>query len=98
MSKSTLLALVIGFSSLTVTSVHAQSCAPRKALTENLLKKYNERPVSIALTNNNKIITIYKSPDGNTWTATITGTDGLSCFLGSGSNWQSVPVVKGSKS
>ena len=65
-------------------------CDDASKVADQLLRKYNETPVSIGLQSSGNLLQIYASPEG-TWTAVSTTPGGMSCIIGVGSAWQSLP-------
>ncbi len=63
-------------------------CQPRSAFVEHLKEKYDEQPLAYGLNNDGRLVEVFGSPGGKTWTMIITDTRGLSCVVTSGENWQ----------
>ncbi len=64
-------------------------CAPRAEFVEKLKKGYAEAPVAHGLTNaNDRLVELFTSKDGETWTLIITYPGGQSCFITAGHNWR----------
>ena len=56
---------------------------------QKLADDYSETPVAHGLTNaNDRLIELFASKDGETWTLIITYPDGQSCFITAGHNWR----------
>ena len=58
-------------------------CAPAESMAEQL-GKFREAPMARGLTSNGMMMRLWISPDGSTWTITITRPDGLTCLMSAG--------------
>ena len=81
--------MVLGVLLLSAVAVqcHAQQiqrCAPRAEILRALADAYKETPVVLAIGGSGRILEIIASPNGETWTAITTGTDGVSCVVMTG--------------
>ncbi len=66
-------------------------CGPRDGLVEQLKSGWDEILVAQGLTNaNDRLIELFASKDGKTWTLIITYSNGPSCIIIAGHNWQTV--------
>lgn len=65
-------------------------CNPRSVLVEHLKEKYGEQPLAFGLNNDGRLVELFGTPDGKTWTMLITDARGISCVVTSGENWQKV--------
>lgn len=63
-------------------------CAARADLAERLDALFTERPVAIGLDAAGKLVEVFASPDGDTWTMLATRPDGASCVVATGRFWQ----------
>lgn len=63
-------------------------CQPRSVFVEHLKEEYDEHPQALGLTNDARLIEVFATPDGKTWTMLITNARGISCVVVSGQNWQ----------
>lgn len=72
---------------LTTSPAIAQTCAPRVTAIETLEHQYSEGRVGIGLAPNGAVIEVYASHAG-TWTLFVTGPDGVSCMIASGTAWE----------
>ncbi len=63
-------------------------CQPRPAFVEHLKEKYDEQPAAFGLNNDGRLLEMFATPDGKTWTLLITDARGTSCVVTSGENWQ----------
>jgi len=63
-------------------------CGPRDGLVEELKNGWDETLVAQGLTNaNDRLIELFESKDGKTWTLIITYPKGESCVITSGHDW-----------
>ncbi len=64
-------------------------CAPRAEFIEKLKEDYAEAPVAYGLTNaNDRLIELFTSKDGETWTLIINYPNGPSCMITAGHSWR----------
>ena len=63
-------------------------CPPRSVLVEHLKEKYNEEPLAFGLNNDGRVLELFGTPGGKTWTMLITDARGMSCVVTSGENWR----------
>jgi hypothetical protein len=62
-------------------------CAERTEMVKSLADKFKENPAAIGQINSDAVIEIFVSEKGS-WTILATGTDGKSCVLSAGENWE----------
>lgn len=77
--------------STTAFAVQVQ-CAKQELMLQLLTKRFSERPVAMGTVNQDRFMQLFVSSDG-TWTVLITETDGKSCILAAGENWESLPLL-----
>jgi hypothetical protein len=70
------------------------SCGPRTDIVAKLAQEFHEDQQAVGFVNENAVLEVFVSGSG-TWTIIATGTDGKSCLLSAGENWQSTGFVKG---
>lgn len=71
-------------------------CVERSVLKGVLETRYAERQAAIGLAQDGRLIEVFSTPDGTTWTLIVTSKDGMSCVIGSGRAWlQHAPPVPG---
>lgn len=63
-------------------------CQPRSAFVEYLKEKHGEQPLAYGLNNDGRLIELFGTSNGETWTMLITDARGISCVVTSGQNWQ----------
>ena len=74
-------------------------CGSHQSIAENLKKSYTETPVSMGITSGSGIIEAFSSPKG-TWTLVITQSNGVSCLIAAGQDWEELPkpeMISGAK-
>jgi len=64
------------------------ACGPHEQLTERLQEKHGEAPVSLGLDAKGRLVQVFTSEAGGTWTIVITRAEGPSCIVASGRHWQ----------
>ena len=80
------------------TSVQAQqACGPRDTVVSHLLDKYDEVQVAVGLMDSSsRLVEVFASPDGATFTILSSTSNGMTCMLSSGTNFLLIsPVVPG---
>jgi hypothetical protein len=77
---------------LTGASAAEVQCAKQGLMQKLLTEKYKETPVGVGTINQDRFMQLFVSADG-TWTMLMTKTDGESCIVASGENWDSVPQL-----
>jgi hypothetical protein len=65
-------------------------CISRSDMAKELLEQFQEVPISIGLAGN-KIIEIFASPRGKTFTIVFTTQQGITCPIVAGENWMNFP-------
>ncbi len=81
--------------SLISSSVNAQrnDCGPRKDVIEFLMKKYKETPVTVALSKDGRLLELFTTKNGETWTIVKTRPDGIACLMDAGTDWQELNSI-----
>ena len=70
-------------------------CGPTAAMRAGLAQKYNETPVGVGVSASNLVIEIWTSAKTGSFTVLATSTNGRSCMIASGENFQITdPVVE----
>ncbi|MGB3408544.1 MAG: hypothetical protein WBA67_13750 [Jannaschia sp.] len=72
----------------TTTLAQMQSCAPRDVVVSRLNKSYGENFSGGGLQGNSAVIEVWTSPEDGTWTILMTRSDGISCVMAAGTDWQ----------
>lgn len=72
--------LIVAGVMLTVSSALAQPvCMPIEQLQQILREKYNEAPLLAARIEDNKMLLIFSTDSGGSWTAAIVAPTGIAC-------------------
>lgn len=62
-------------------------CGPRDKIIERLSARYAEQQSAIGMTSGGSLVELFISANG-TWTFVHTTTEGLTCLLAAGQNWE----------
>jgi hypothetical protein len=62
-------------------------CADHEALRALLGKRWQERRTAFGLAGNGRLLELYTSPDGTTWTLVAVAPEGRSCIVAAGRGW-----------
>ena len=77
-------------------SAFAQSaCLPHAQMVDLLDGRYSEQSVSAGLENGGRLIEVFATADGGTWTLVMTTPNGASCVVAAGIEWQAAAKPKG---
>ena len=80
---------------LTAPAAHAQAisrpCDNRGDVLSALDGNFSEKPVSLGLSLDGRVVEVLKSP-GGTWTIIMTAPNGVSCLLIAGKHWRNVVI------
>lgn len=68
------------------------SCAPRAMIVQHLATQNKEQPMAVGQAEHGSRLELFTSPDG-TWTLLFTLSNGMSCLLNAGTDWQTVPRI-----
>jgi hypothetical protein len=71
-----------------------EACAPRDQIVEKLASDFREQQQAVGVVNDEAVLEVFVSGKG-TWTIIATGTDGNSCVISAGQDWDDANVVKG---
>lgn len=69
---------------------HAQSCAPREKVVEQLGNKFGETRQSMGLGSNNSVVEVFASHETGSWTIIVTSVNGVSCLVASGQAFEPI--------
>jgi len=69
----------------------APACHSHADLTEMLNQKFAELPSAVGLQANGRLVEVFVSNDGTSWTIVVTRPDGWSCIVAVGEHWESLP-------
>ena len=87
MSKTLLAALALLTNANAGEAEDNVHCGPRDVFTMYLSTHHGEEPVSAGLQGSDKIIEIFTSKEGETWSILVTDNEGTSCLVASGTDW-----------
>jgi hypothetical protein len=68
----------------------APLCARDEVVSKQLERGYGELPIARGLASDGKLLQVFASEDGLSWTVVLTRPDGVSCVAASGRHWQTV--------
>jgi hypothetical protein len=68
----------------------APQCGPHKQIVELLSKRFSENPKAVGLVGEKRIMEVFTSEKGS-WTILVTNSDGQTCILAAGDDWEDVP-------
>ena len=71
-----------------------QTCGQRAEIVSKLNRDFKENQEAVGLVNDQAVIELYISGKG-TWTIIASGTDGTSCVVSAGKDWEGQNFVKG---
>ncbi|MGF1474991.1 MAG: hypothetical protein ACFB6S_05430 [Geminicoccaceae bacterium] len=63
------------------------ACAKHEQLSQLLNKRFSEQAVETGLSERGRLIQLFSSEGGDTWTLVATAPDGTSCIVASGRYW-----------
>lgn len=66
-------------------------CSTHTNIIEQLERRHSEVPVSLGLSTAGKLVQVFSTADGATWTIVLTQPDGTSCVVAAGEHWQTWP-------
>ncbi len=64
-------------------------CLDREKLAQALDGRYSEKPVAAGLNSAGKLLEVFASGDGASWTMIVTTPEGVSCVIATGEQWLS---------
>src|SRR4051812_25310972 len=97
MNRFLLASTLIGVTALGTSAALAQQqnvCGPRAQIVDKLSNEFKEHQQALGYVNDKAVLEIFVSAKG-TWTIIATGTDGNSCLLSAGKDWDGANFVKG---
>ena len=72
------------------------ACLPHGKMVDLLDGQYSEQRVSAGLETGGRLIEVFATADGGTWTMVMTTPNGVTCVIAAGLEWQDVePKGKG---
>ncbi len=67
-------------------------CATHDSIVKRLGTKFTEKPVSMGLAGDGKLLEVFAAKDGSTWSIVVTAPEGMSCIVGVGKYWHNLPT------
>lgn len=93
--RAVLALLLLSYGTYPALAQQAQ-CGPTDAIRKELAKKWREVETTVGLmTGGQSYMSIFVSPNGETWTAIVGNVNGTSCIVASGSLWMQGEVPAG---
>ena len=74
--------------------LNLEMCGERNQVVGQLSSQFNETPMAVGQVDGNAVVEIFVSEQGS-WTILATGTDGVSCIVSAGENFESTTLVRG---
>lgn len=62
-------------------------CMPRERMVALLDSRYDEAPVALGLASGGRLVELFSTGDGATWSLLLTAPDGTSCLMAEGQGW-----------
>lgn len=69
-------------------------CAERSALKAVLAQRWQERPTAFGMASNGRVLELYTSPEGQSWTLVAVAPEGRACVIASGRGWIERPATR----
>ena len=70
-----------------VSSAQQPPCMPYEAFSAVLEERFQESSHSAGLATSGSVVTVWTSPNGDTWSLTSTTPDKTTCLIGAGTDW-----------
>ncbi|MGI9490957.1 MAG: hypothetical protein ACR2QF_00875 [Geminicoccaceae bacterium] len=67
-------------------------CATHDSIVKRLGAKFTEKPVSLGIAGDGKLLEVFAAKDGSTWSIVVTAPEGMSCIVAVGKFWQNLPT------
>ncbi|MEL6961432.1 MAG: hypothetical protein AAFO01_01675 [Pseudomonadota bacterium] len=71
---------------------HRLTCATYENMTKFLSTKFTEAPRSIGIASDGKVLQVFTTEGGESWTMVATAPEGRSCIVAAGKYWQEIPI------
>lgn len=75
------------------TASAVRACMNFDTMSDQLERRYAEVPVASGLTQD-KLLQVFATSDGSTWTVVLTRPDGMSCVVATGHDWQPIMLMR----
>lgn len=80
------LGLCVAASVIPAAAFAQEACAPREEIVQKLSGDFREQQQAVGIVNDKAVLEVFVSRQGS-WTIIATGTDGNSCVLSAGEEW-----------
>ena len=85
------LGLCIGATALAgAAQAQTATCADRDNVVERLAAEYGETRQAIGLASSSQVMELFASEETGSWTITVTRTDGTTCLVAAGQNYEAL--------
>ena len=78
-----------------LTDAHAQVCADRAEVVAHLAAEYGERQRAAGPALDGRVVELFASANGKSWTLIVTMPNGIACLMAAGEGWTDLPLKKG---
>ena len=82
---------LLGVSAPVKPAAAQSACTTRSQAVKSLSETYSEAQVAAGIASNGRLVEVFTSANGATWTIIFTMPNGTSCLVASGEGWISVP-------
>lgn len=65
-------------------------CAPRGEMVQKLTRQFGETQAGVGIRGPESVMEVWTSPQSGDWTLVMSYTDGKSCIIAMGQNWESL--------
>ena len=83
-------ALLAAFSWTALAQPTAQFCASHAEIAGKLAEDYREKRTAYGILADGRLLEMYSTPGGETWSLVVTWENGVSCLVLVGQSWQTV--------
>ena len=73
----------------------ARACLPYPEMRKALQGNYSENPVAFGVHADGRLMQVFASDAGDTWTVVMTSPQGISCIVADGNDWYVLPLPLG---
>lgn len=91
--------ILAGLSAAIATPVFGQhACGTHANVVDKLGRNYQEAIVGQGVAHSGKLIEVFSTADGSTWTIVVTNPQGISCLVAAGEGWRQIKPEPGDES
>lgn len=87
MFKLVLISALLSTSSAIAQMAPVEVCSTHEVITSKLQERFQEQQTSVAIISDGRLLEIYTSEKGRTWTLIVTNTKGITCAISAGTDW-----------